>query len=129
MTKPAFALVEPELPPPPEELFDAGFFRLASECTVEAWLAFLGHRWSALTLYHLAQGPKRFGELAACLPTATPKMLTERIVALERYGLIRRPTGARGEAYALTEKGVDLSRLLDQLEIWSRDYPKVVLAR
>ena len=116
---------EPDLRPPPEQLFDANFFRLASECTVEAWLAFLGHRWSALTLYHLAQGPKRFSELAAALPTATPKVLTERIVALERYGLIGRPTGARGERYSLSAKGRELSRLLDQLEIWSRDFPKV----
>jgi DNA-binding HxlR family transcriptional regulator len=129
MTIAPLGVAEPDLPPPPEQLFDADFFRLASECTVEAWLAFLGHRWSALTLYHLARGPKRFGELAAALPTATPKVLAERLIALERHGLIRRPTGARGEAYALTEKGLTLSRLLDRLEIWSRDFPKVDQSR
>lgn len=119
---------EPDLPPP-TELFDPDFFRLASECPVEAWLAFLGHRWNGLILYHLGRGPKRFGEIAACLPTATPKMLTERIVALERYALIRRPTGARGEPYELTPKGAELLRILDALEIWSRDFPKIELTR
>lgn len=33
--------------------FPAGFFSSAEECAVEAWLAFLGHRWNALILYHL----------------------------------------------------------------------------
>jgi len=116
-------------PLPPEEYFDADFFRLASECSVEAWLAFLGHRWNALLLYHLGQGPKRFGELAACLPTATPKMLTERIVALNRYALIRRPSDMRGEPYELTAKGAELLQILNTLELWSRDFPKIELPR
>lgn len=111
------------------DLFDEDFFRLASECSVEAWLAFLGHRWNALILYHLSLGPKRFGDIAACLPTVTPKVLTERLVALERYGLAHRPTGARGEAYELTTRGVDLMPILNQLEYWSRDFPKVELSR
>ena len=68
---------------PATELFDAAFFALASECTVEAWLNFLGHRWSALILYHLSLGPKRFGEIGACLPTVTPKVLSERVVGQE----------------------------------------------
>ena len=118
-----------DLPPPAEELFDEAFFTLASECTVEAWLAFLGHRWSALTLYHLGQGPKRFSQIASSLPTATPKILTERIVALERYGLICRPNRMRGETYELTPKGADLLKILDQLEIWSRGFPKVASSR
>lgn len=110
---------------PPTELFDDDFFRLASECSVEAWLGFLGHRWKALVLYHLALGPKRFGDIIECLPTLTPKVLTERLVQLERYGLICRPTGARGEHYALTDRGQSLVAILDQLEIWSRDFPKI----
>lgn len=111
------------------DLFDEDFFRLASECSVEAWLDFLGHRWKALILYHLALGPKRFGDILDCLPTLTPKVLTERLVALERYGLIFRPTGARGEHYMLTDKGRQLSQILDQIELWSRDFPKIPAIR
>jgi DNA-binding HxlR family transcriptional regulator len=111
------------------DLFDEDFFRVASECTVEAWLAFLGHRWNALILYQLSLGPKRFGEIGACLPTIAPKVLTERLGGLERYGLVKRPAGGRGEAYALTERGTELMPILNQLEIWSRELPKLEPSR
>ena len=107
------------------DLFDRSFFELASECTVEAWLGFLGHRWHALILYHLDLGPKRFGEIAACLPTITPKILTERLAALERYGLVARPAGARGQAYRLTDRAAQLMPILHSLEIWSRELPRI----
>ena len=110
------------------ELFDDDFFRRASECTVEAWLAFLGHRWNALILYHLQQGAKRFGDIQACLPTITPKVLTERLGTLERWGLVCRD-GGRGQPYRLTSKGEDLMPILHGLELWSRDFPKVELSR
>lgn len=114
---------------PAERFSDAEFFRIATECPVEAWLAFLGHRWNALIIYHLGQGAKRFNEISACLPTATPKVLAERITALERYRLIDRPSGARGEPYSLTSKGATLLTLLDQLELWTRDFPKAKFSR
>lgn len=109
------------------DLFDATFFQVARECTVEAWLYLLGHRWNALVLYHLGLGPKRFGEIAAALPTVAPKVLTERLVALERYGLVARPNHARGEAYHLSRRGEELMPILNQLEVWSRELPKVDL--
>lgn len=103
-----------------EELYDRAFFERASECSVEAWLAFLGHRWNALVLYHLAQGPKRFGGLSACLPTVTAKVLGERLAALERRGLVMRQGAERTAAYALTPAGQDLMPILNALEVWAR---------
>lgn len=108
-------------PAPAADLFDEDFFKLASECSVEAWLSFLGHRWSALILYHLAQGPKRFGEISACLPTVSPKVLTDRLAELEHRRLIGRPSGARGGAYRLTALGETLMPILNSLEVWARD--------
>lgn len=111
------------------ELFDEEFFRRASECTVEAWLAFLGHRWNALILYHLGLGPKKFGQILESLPSLNPKVLAERLASLERWGLVGRADGARGEPYRLTAKGEELMPILDALEVWSRDFPKVDLSR
>jgi len=108
-------------PLPATELFEETFFALASECTVEAWLNFLGHRWNALILYHLSLGPKRFGAISACLPTATPKMLTERLVALSRRGLVERSSSAREAPYRLTPLGERLMPILNELEVWARD--------
>lgn len=117
--------METEIAASATELFDAAFFQLASECTVEAWLNFLGHRWNALILYQLSLGSKRFGEIAEALPTITGKVLTERLVGLQRYGLIERPTNARGEAYMLSQRGIELMPILNRLEVWSRELPKV----
>lgn len=103
-----------------EDLFEAEFFARASVCTVEAWLAFLGHRWNALVLYHLSLSPKRFSELAACLPEATPKMLSERLRGLARRGLVERGAEAGAPSYALTPAGVSLMPILDGLEVWAR---------
>ncbi|WP_420606724.1 winged helix-turn-helix transcriptional regulator [Novosphingopyxis sp.] len=80
-------------------------------------LNFLSHRWNALILYHLSLGPKRFGEIEDCLPTVGPKVLTERIVALERYRLIERPTRSRGELYSLSPRGSELMPILNLLEV------------
>jgi DNA-binding HxlR family transcriptional regulator len=98
---------------------DESFFRRAEICSVEVWLAFLGHRWNALILYHLSLGPKRFGEIVAALPTVTPKVLSERLAALERRHLIERNHG-RGDAYRLSSASEHLMPILHALEQWAR---------
>ena len=92
-------------------------------CPVEDWMAFLGHRWTSLILWHLQNGPRRYGELEALLPGITPKVLRERLDGLERRGLLRRRPLAiypRGVAYELSPAGARLVKILDQLELWSK---------
>lgn len=94
------------------------------ECPVEDWLAFLGHRWNALILWHLSTGGKRHGELAALLPAVTPKVLSERLEGLEARRIIVRTEIAmfpRGVTYALTAGGEKLVAILDQLDIWAKN--------
>ena len=100
--------------------------RRPTECPVEDWLSFLGHRWNALILWHLKHGAKRYGELTACLPGVAPKVLTERLVGLEKRGVLTRsPTSTfpRSVTYCLTSAGASLVHILDQLEVWSRHAP------
>lgn len=95
----------------------------ASECPVEDWLAFLGHRWNALILWHLQTGPKRHGELVGCLAGITPKVLTERLDGLEQRGLVSRErlsSFPRGVRYTLSARGQSLVLLLDRLEVWAK---------
>lgn len=90
-------------------------------CPVEDWLAFLGHRWNALILWHLRAGPLRHRELVAVLPQVTPKVLGDRLAALGARGLVTREGGAAGapRRYAITPGGLGLLAVLDQLEQWS----------
>ena len=95
-----------------------------AECPVEDWLAFLGHRWNALVLWHLQGGPRRHGELTAVLPGVSSKVLAERLKGLEGRGLLERRTAAvfpREVAYGLTPAGKALVPVLDQLEAWAGD--------
>jgi DNA-binding HxlR family transcriptional regulator len=95
----------------------------ASECPVEEWLAFLGHRWNALILWHLQTGPKRHGELVGCLAGIRPKVLTERLDGLEQRGLVSRELLAsfpRGVLYTLSARGRSLVLVLDRLEMWAK---------
>lgn len=97
--------------------------RSPQECPVEYWLAFLGHRWTGLALWHLSDGPRRFGDLMASLPGITPKVLTDRLDNLVDHGLVCRTSlqaYPRGSLYALTASGSALIPVLDQLEAWSK---------
>lgn len=92
-------------------------------CPVEDWLAFMGHRWNALVLWHLQDAPLRHRELMARLPRITPKVLGQRLRALRSRGLLARGHEGAGHdalTYALTPRGRALLAVLDQLELWAR---------
>jgi len=53
----------------------------------------------------------------------TPKVLAERLSALEEGGLILRRLGPgfpRTTTYALTDRGISLVAVLDALEVWAK---------
>jgi len=94
-----------------------------SECPVETWLAFLGHRWNALILWHLKAGPMRHRQLVDVLIGVTPKVLAERLSGLQDAQLITRRLGPgfpRTTTYTLTDRGLSLVAVLDDLERWSK---------
>ena len=74
---PSFAQ-RPTRPPGPEN------------CGAEDWLAFLGHRWNAMILWHLSEGSLRYGALQDRLPGISPKVLSERLAGLVARGLVTR---------------------------------------
>ena len=101
---------------------DAPQPRRPVDCPVEDWLAFLGHRWNALVLWHLKDGAKRHGALMSVLPGVSPKVLSERLVGLEERGLVLRSAQAafpQAVRYTLSRKGAELVSILDQIELWS----------
>lgn len=102
--------------------------RHASQCGVENWLSFLGHRWNALILWRLSERPHSFSELSAGLPGITPKVLTERLSGLLDRGLVSRvatSTFPQRTSYALTNLGEEISTLLAQLHRWTEDRASV----
>jgi DNA-binding HxlR family transcriptional regulator len=103
----------------------------AHECPVENWLAFIGHRWNAVLLWHLAAGTKRHGELMTALPGVTAKVLSERLEGLERHRLITRVVGRtfpRTVLYTLTPRGHELVAILNRIEFWAKSIAADVAA-
>lgn len=109
--------------PAPDYVFDTPVALPATECPVEYWLAFLGHRWNAAVLWQLSVAPMRFGALVAHLPGITPKVLTERLQGLEGRGLImrsERQTFPRTVVYSLTKDGLEIVSIIRLFEPWAK---------
>lgn len=97
--------------------------RHASACPVEEVTSMLGHRWTALVLWHLSTGPKRFGALRDCLVGVTQKVLTDRLTVLVEHDVVIRSQPAdfpRRVTYRLSDRGERLIPILDQLERWAQ---------
>jgi DNA-binding HxlR family transcriptional regulator len=90
-------------------------------CGVARALDRVGERWTLLVVRELLLGPKRFTDLRAGIPNASPNVLSQRLRALEEDGVVRRrrlgpPAGAR--VYELTDWGLELEPVITQLGRW-----------
>jgi DNA-binding HxlR family transcriptional regulator len=83
----------------------------------------LERRYAVSILYASHQGCTRFTEFRQALGEIPPGTLTQRLVELERAGVLRREvTDARPPRveYVLTAEGQALGAFLDALALWAR---------
>ncbi len=86
-------------------------------CPVARAMAILGERWTILLLREAFCGTTRFDAFERNLGIA-PNILSARLAALVRHGLLeRRPEGGR-HAYHLTERGRDAFPLYLAIRDW-----------
>ncbi len=81
----------------------------------------IGDRWTLLTVAALLDGPRRFGELAEAIEGISTNVLTSRLRALERLGLIvASPYSDRPPRfeYQLAEAGRELADSIRLLSAW-----------
>src|ERR687885_2177716 len=81
----------------------------------------VGERWALLVVRELLLGPKRFTDLRAGLPNASPNVLAQRLRGLEAVGVVRRrklPPPAASRIYELTAWGRDLEPVIIALGKW-----------
>jgi len=84
----------------------------------------IGSKWTMMILYNLCTGTKRFGELQRALNGISPKTLTERLKQLEEDGIVNKKIYAQiplKVEYSLTEKGISLRKIINQLDAWGAD--------
>lgn len=91
----------------------------------ESAFQLLGKRWNGLILRVLTNGPQRFKDISAVIPSMSDKMLVDRLKQLEEAGLVERSvypeTPVRIE-YSLTEKGQELEPVMNELQAWAEKW-------
>jgi DNA-binding HxlR family transcriptional regulator/putative sterol carrier protein len=98
-------------------------------CATAHALDLVGERWALLVVRELILGPKRFTDLRGGLPGISPNVLTQRLEELEEAGLVRRrklPAPASSWVYELTQRGLDLERVIMALGRWGAQSPTLL---
>lgn len=97
-------------------------------CAAAHALDVVGERWALLVVRELVLGPKRFTDLRAGLPKASPNVLSQRLRELENSGVVRKrklPPPAASQVYELTEWGAELEPILRALGRWGVRSPEM----
>ncbi len=95
-------------------------------CAAAHALDLVGERWALLVVRELLLGPKRFTDLRAGLPNASPNVLAQRLRELEGAGVVRRrklPPPAASRVYELTDWGEELEPVIISLGRWGARSP------
>jgi DNA-binding HxlR family transcriptional regulator len=95
-------------------------------CGIAHALDLVGERWALLVVRELLLGPKRFTDLRAGLPNASPNVLSQRLRELEQAAIVRRrrlPPPAGSQVYELTEWGRGLEPIAIALGSWALRSP------
>lgn len=95
-------------------------------CAAAHALDLIGERWALLIVRELLLGPKRFTDLRAGLPNASPNVLAQRLRELERAGIVRRrklAPPAASRIYELTPWGEELEPVIISLGRWGARSP------
>lgn len=87
-------------------------------CPVAKAMEVLDERWTLLIVRELLSGSTRFNELRRGVPKMSPALLSKRLRALERAGVVRRSEEGGRSAYALTDSGLELKPIVDALGAW-----------
>jgi DNA-binding HxlR family transcriptional regulator len=85
----------------------------------------IGDTWSVLIIATLAEGPRRYSQLAARIDGISPKMLTQTLRGLERDGMISRtvfPEVPPRVEYDLTGLGRSLLGLVSGMSAWAEEH-------
>lgn len=89
-------------------------------CPIAKASEIIGEKWTVLIIREILMGARRFSVLQRGLGTISPTLLTRRLSALEKNGLIYRKTisGSRGQEYHPTESAKELLPVLLSLGNW-----------
>jgi DNA-binding HxlR family transcriptional regulator len=104
------------------QTYDAGI------CVMTKIFHLIGGKWKPIILYLIQRDVSRFSLLKKSMPKVSKKVLTEQLRELEEDKLILRTvitaTAPQVVVYRLTDKGVSLRNLIDNMISWGIVYFK-----
>jgi DNA-binding HxlR family transcriptional regulator len=103
----------------------AAYNAYVAECPSRQVLDALSDKWVTLVLTALAQGPRRYSELARTVAGVSQKMLTQTLRALERDGLLTRtitPSVPVRVDYELTPLGHTVLPVVRAIKDWAETH-------
>jgi len=98
-------------------------------CPVATTVGLIGNKWKLLILRDILTGPKRFGELRKSLEGISQKVLTDSLRSMEEDGILTRTVYAEVPPrveYSLSELGETIRPVMGAMEIWGKEYKKMV---
>jgi DNA-binding HxlR family transcriptional regulator len=93
-------------------------------CPFTTTIGLIGGRWKSIILYLLSDHTRRFGEIAARMPSISRKVLSEKLKELEADGLINRKQYKEIPPrvdYSLTALGESLRPILKDMATWGQE--------
>jgi DNA-binding HxlR family transcriptional regulator len=90
-------------------------------CPVEVTVDVAGGKWKPIIIYHLFDGPRRFGELRRMTGDPSQRSFTMQLRQLEVDGIVSRQVFAEVPPrveYSLTEFGTTLAPVLKAMKEW-----------
>ena len=95
-------------------------------CPLALAAELLCERWTLLVVSRLLDGCTQFNEIHRGVPRISPSLLSQRLHALERAGLVVREPAARGKPrpYAVTDAGRELEPIIMDLAAWGQRWSR-----
>ena len=87
-------------------------------CPMSKAMELLDERWTLLVVRELLLGSKHFNDLRRGVPKMSPALLSKRLKALARAGVVERTELDGRPGYSLTQSGLELGEVVDALGRW-----------
>lgn len=99
-------------------------------CPIEATFRIIGKKWTVLIIREMLRGTTQFNRFVENIEGITPKVLTERLRELQKFGIIRRRIVSEYPIrveYELTDMGGEFEPVLLAAASFSmKNIPKIV---
>ena len=96
-------------------------------CPVAKASEIVGERWTPLVLRELLCGSRHFNDLRRGVPLMSPSLLSQRLKALEKAGIVVRADDDVRTSYTLTPAGLELRPLIEALGTWGQRWARAQL--